>query len=492
MATPLFLYSIIWYSKVGALYLLLYADPSLMGWDAYYTVNTNTINIMKKTFTFLSLMVMLLGSLVVRAQIPMYITGTLPTTAGGNTIPFYFTGTGCRGQQLYPSGAFGSVPTGMAISKIYFSSTTSGSQLYSNFEVSLGQPNVSTLTTTYETAVTKVLNEVNYTITRVGYQWFAITLTTPFLYDPSLPIVVEVNQMTSGGASHSSCVQTTIPGTARNYSTSYNSPVATGAGAYMLYFGFDLTAAGPGPATVPPIASFAYTKNPQDTVWVGSPRTLVNSSSGASKSYWDIIGFNGSTKAGPYAAFPETRTPKNSDGIVDNFIDTINNAVNFRYTFPNRGYYRVKVTAVNKFGNDTYIDTLFVDTPASKPTTDFFADKRVVGVYDYATLFDLTTNGPVSWFWYLKPGYYNPLAPFFNSFSPSAGSQNPILNANEGGLFDVCLVATNYRGTDTMCKPGYMKIISGYEVCKGTSTAKDTIARENEGSAKLYTVGGKY
>ncbi|MES2560890.1 MAG: GEVED domain-containing protein, partial [Bacteroidota bacterium] len=243
---------------------------------------------------------------------------------------------------------------------------------------------------------------------------------------------------------------------------------------------------------IPPIASFAYSKAPMDTVWIGSPRTMVNTSSGADKSYWDILGFNAITKNGPYAAFPESRTPKTSEGINDLFIDTINNAVNFRYTFPDRGFYRVKVTAVNKYGNDTYIDTVFVDTPATKPRADFFADKRVVGVYDFASMFDLTSNGPVSWYWYLKPGYYNPLAPFFNSFSPSAGAQHPIINANEGGLFDVCLVASNYRGTDTMCKPGYIKIISGYEVCKGSSTAKDTISRENEGSAKLYTVGGKY
>ncbi|MES2560527.1 MAG: hypothetical protein V4590_12345, partial [Bacteroidota bacterium] len=448
---------------------------------------------MKKTITPLLFVVLFLGTLMVRAQIPQYVTGVLPATAGGNTIPFYYTGTGCRGQQLYPAGAFGVVPTGMAINKIYFASTTSGSQLYSNFEVGLGQPNVATLTTTYE-VTTKVLNEINYTLTRVANSWFVITLTTPYIFDPTLPLVIEINQLNSGGATHSSFVQTTIPGTARNYSQAYNSATAAGAGAYMLYFGFDLTTAssGGGPATVPPIASFAYTKSPMDTVWVSSPRTMVNTSSGASKSYWDILGFNAVTKNGPYAAFPETRTPKTSDGINDVFIDTINNAVNFRYTYPDRGFYRVKVTALNKFGTDTYIDTIYVDTPATKPKADFFSDKRIVGVYDFASMFDLTNNGPVSWFWYIKPGYYNPLAPFFNSFSPSAGAQNPILNANEGGLFDVCLVATNYRGTDTMCKPGYVKIISGYEVCKGSSTGKDTIARENEGSAKLYTVGGKY
>ncbi|AMS26063.1 hypothetical protein AEM51_02605 [Bacteroidetes bacterium UKL13-3] len=275
-----------------------------------------------------------------------------------------------------------------------------------------------------------------------------------------------------------------------------NVPLNTDACATTLTFGevedYNLQVLGATPVTVPPIASFAYSKTPMDTVFIGSPRTIVNTSTGANKSYWDIIGYNRTNRNGTYASHPEIRTPKTSQGINDVFIDTVNNAVNFRYTFPNRGFYRVKVTAVNQFGSDTYIDTIYADTPATKPRADFFADRRVIGVYDFANMFDLTNNGPVSWFWYLKPGFYNPLAPFFNSFSPSSGAQNPTLNANEGGLFDVCLVASNLRGSDTMCKPGYIKIISGYEVCKGSSTAKDTIARENEGSAKLYTVGGTY
>jgi len=245
------------------------------------------------------------------------------------------------------------------------------------------------------------------------------------------------------------------------------------------------------PITIPPIASFAYSD--YDTVWISSPRTIVNTSNQAVSSYWDIVGYNPTNKYGFYSPVSYPRMQKNTNGINDYFLDTIENSINLnRFVFDNPGYYRLKLVALNQFGIDTYYDTLYVDTPSSPPTAEFFADRRTIGVYDYANMFDLTGNGPVSWQWYLDPPFYNPGSPFFNGFSPTAGSQNPTLNANEGGLFDVCLVATNYRGSDTLCKQDYMKIISGYEVCKGTSTAKDTIAKENEGSAKLATVAGLY
>src|SRR5438552_1502410 len=100
----------------------------------------------------------------VNAQTPMYVTTT--TLAGGNTIPFYYTGTGCRGQQLYPVGSFGTVPGGMMINRLYFAFSTAGTQLYSNMEIRIGQANISVLSTTYEVGLTQALNEVNWSYTR--------------------------------------------------------------------------------------------------------------------------------------------------------------------------------------------------------------------------------------------------------------------------------------------------------------------------------------
>ncbi len=247
---------------------------------------------------------------------------------------------------------------------------------------------------------------------------------------------------------------------------------------------------GGNPANVPPIASFAY--NDADTIWISNPRTMVNTSNGANKSYWDILGYNATSKLGPFLSVSASRQCKNTEGINDCFIDTINQTGNFRWTFNQPGYYRLKVTALNKFGSDTYIDTIYVDTPSAKPHTEFFIDKQVIGVNDFASCFDLSTNGPTKWFWYMKSTNSNPNPLNPNKFTPSVISQNPNLNAFDGGTFDLCLVTENARGRDTLCKKNHVRIIPGYPVCAGQSAEKDTIARDQEGVALLSTVGGTY
>jgi PKD repeat protein len=247
---------------------------------------------------------------------------------------------------------------------------------------------------------------------------------------------------------------------------------------------------GGGPTTVPPIASFAY--NDGDTVWLNNPRNMVNTSNGATRSYWDILGYNSNSKVGPFLSVTAARQCKNTEGINDCFIDTTNQTNNFLWTYTQAGYYRLKVTAINKYGNDTYIDTIYVDTPATKPHSEFFIDKRVIGVNDFASCFDLSSNGPTSWYWYLKSNNPNPNPLNPNRFTPFNTSQNPNLNAFDGGLFDMCLVTRNARGADTMCKKDYIRIIPGYPVCAGQSADKDTIARDQEGSVVLSTVGGTY
>jgi PKD repeat protein len=441
-------------------------------------------------------LLLLLGTYA-NAQLVTVGTGTAANTTTTYPAPYGNWYWGAKNQYLIRASELNAlgITASSNITSLAFNVTTVQGTPLTDFTIKLKNTTATQFATAAfdDVGTVVVFGPVLYTEVS---GWNTHTFATPFLWDGVSNILVDVCFNNSSFTYNAVVQQSTLTFNGAQWRNSDAAGNCTNTSVSVTTMRPDmrlnLIPLGGGPATVPPIASFAYTKNPQDTVWIGTPRTLVNTSTGADASYWDIVGFNGVTKAGPYAAYPETRTPKNSQGIVDNFIDTINNAVNFKYTFPSRGFYRVKITAVNKFGFDTYIDTIYVDTPATKPVADFFADKRVVGVYDFATMFDLTSNGPVSWFWYLRPGYYNPLAPFFNSFSPSAGAQNPTLNANEGGLFDVCLVATNYRGTDTMCKPGYMKIISGFEVCKGSSTAKDTISRENEGSAKLYTVGGTY
>jgi PKD repeat protein len=242
---------------------------------------------------------------------------------------------------------------------------------------------------------------------------------------------------------------------------------------------------------VPPVATFAY--NNTDTLWINSPSTLQNTSSNADFSYWDIAGYNATDKFGTYAGFSVARQCINHHNVTGCFLDTVKHKGNLnRYVFTQPGFYRLRLVAVNDEGQDTYFDTIYVDTPSAPPVAEFLLDRRIIGVYDFANVYDLSSNGPATWKWYVDPPFYNPGAPFFNSFSPTATSQDVQLNANEGGIYDICLVVTNARGSDTLCKQDHIRIIAGYEGCKGTSTDKDTMARENEGSVRLATVSDKY
>ncbi|MCB0482397.1 MAG: hypothetical protein KDC83_13295, partial [Flavobacteriales bacterium] len=204
----------------------------------------------------MGLVAILSVSTVLNAQ-PMFHTN--PTiSSGGNSIPLSYS-SGCRGQQVYPVGVFGTPPSGQAITTIYFMPGTSytGTRTYSQFHVSLKQANISSLSTTYETGMTNVFSSTNYSISYVGGQWFAITLQKPFPYNPSLPLIWEINVQSSGGSTFF-CLNkgSSVTGAYRNYSTSYNASVAAGSGAYMLDMGFDLGSSGyPNSATIGKVCS---------------------------------------------------------------------------------------------------------------------------------------------------------------------------------------------------------------------------------------------
>ncbi|MFN9519384.1 MAG: GEVED domain-containing protein, partial [Bacteroidota bacterium] len=155
------------------------------------------------------------------------------------------------------------------------------------------------------------------------------------------------------------------------------------------------------PTPIPPLANFDFTLG-QDTIWQNTPSTLVNISSGADRNYWDITGYNPTTPSG-------TWTPVSITGARQCLnvnmcgIDTLSNPVNFRYTFTQAGYYRVRLSCLNQFGTSFMEKAIFVSAPLRKPKAQFFADRRILGVYDQVQLYDLTTNGPSFWQWYMDP-----------------------------------------------------------------------------------------
>ncbi|MES2778895.1 MAG: hypothetical protein V4651_03260, partial [Bacteroidota bacterium] len=178
---------------------------------------------------------------------------------------------------------------------LYYSSTSLGGT------VSLTAPDWTQIATGTATVVASVVNPVlsgiNFVIP-IGVTYrFALFNTGTNSYSGTGVGTCTPNTFTAAGSGVNLLLgDIQIGGQYVGYGATNNPRFFTGSITYSVV-------AGGGPTTIPPIASYAYTKTPQDTVWVASPRTIVNTSSGADKSYWDIIGYNAVTKNGPYAAF---------------------------------------------------------------------------------------------------------------------------------------------------------------------------------------------
>jgi hypothetical protein len=215
---------------------------------------STSVNLKKITGKVLMLAVLLLSAGFVQAQTPAYSVGSL--TAGSNVIPFGngTTWNSYRCQFLYLPGQFGTVPSGMAISKIYFVPTSSGTATLTDFNVSIGQANITGLSTAgWVPGLTLALSESSYTFTRTTSQWWEITLQTPIPYDPSQPLIIDVWK-TSSTASIGLRNQTASPGNRRAYAP-FPSATPSGASTTMYTFGFDLVPLAPDNAGITALIS---------------------------------------------------------------------------------------------------------------------------------------------------------------------------------------------------------------------------------------------
>lgn len=206
------------------------------------------------------LVLLLLGFGSMYGQSPQYYN--LNNSTGSNAIPLGGGGYATnKCQFLYGPGLFNSSGTtgtpaynGM-ITTVYFRvNNYSSAVTYSDFTISLVQ-NVGTSTTFPSTTfgtLTPAFYQSSYSLPALGTNnWCAITLTTPFLYDPSLSLIFELKASTSVGGSSSSNGMLNSGTGSRLYGT-YAATTGTISTATLVDFGFDLVPAGP--CTAPPTA----------------------------------------------------------------------------------------------------------------------------------------------------------------------------------------------------------------------------------------------
>ena len=198
----------------------------------------------RSTFRYSLFAILLLNfSYLAKAQ-PAFYNGSsgtsynaFPLNSGTNKVQWIY------GPSLFNSaGATGTPASSGLISKIYFRlGSTVSSSTYTDFTILLGQNQGTTnswSSTTFVTGLTTAFYASSFTMTgATATSWYAITLSTPFQYDPSKSLVFELKVSAGTG---NQVAQSSPSGNQRNWGTYSGNTGSIGSG--LVDFGFDIKA----------------------------------------------------------------------------------------------------------------------------------------------------------------------------------------------------------------------------------------------------------
>ncbi len=424
-----------------------------------------------KRYIYLFIVFQFIICLNVNSQTPQYYNSNAGSPS--NSFP-WATAAGKETQYLIAPNEIISAYNGF-ITKVYFKVTPSTSGTWTTLTIKLGQSTITSLPTSiYTGPFTTAFSSPSYSGSSDANGWMGITLTTPFAYNTSLSLIVDVSQC----ASTTTSMLTINNGSGAGRRSYINAASCTftysGQDANVFDFGIDETLTGPGGIPLPPIANFfpsqaTTSSTPTDTVWINSPFDLVATSTNASRSFWDLPG---ETTLNP--GYARTNVAFTSQ----QYIDTAKYSSKFRYTFGRRGFWPVRLLSVNDYKRDSLRDSIvkyiWVDTPSRAPVPNFFSARTKIGIADYASMVDISSYGPNQWYWTIVPDVTNVPNPYFANFFSNPLGQNPLLFGGFPGKYAICLQVWNARGWDTICKQNYIEVINSVNMCSGSGSTSSS------------------
>src|SRR5688572_24527192 len=145
---------------------------------------------MKKIYSSIVLLVITLSAW---AQTPQYYNSNVPT-GGANVYPFG-NSTVRKVQWRISANSLGTVGPGNNITAVYFLTQNNLSNTYPIINIKMKQ-NGGGLSGggLFDTGMQTVYTGINVTKTAVPNGWMQFILQTPFTYDPSQPLLLEVEQ----------------------------------------------------------------------------------------------------------------------------------------------------------------------------------------------------------------------------------------------------------------------------------------------------------